>query len=259
MKCHNTVYYYNETTDEVVNFNIKQKKINNNYNYLIKNPILKIFSFVLYRGIITPATWIYIRLINHIKIINKSILKKFSKGGYFVYSNHTMQFEDALCPIITCFPNKPYTIVNPDNISIPVVGKLIKICGALPIPNNLSTTKKFYSAIETCLNKNSPIIIYPEAHLWPYYTKIRKFKDTPFLYPIKFDKPVFCFTSVFKKSQRSKKPKVEIFVDGPFYFDKTIHPKQAQKNLCNTIFETMQNRSLLSNYEYIKYIRREND
>ena len=104
--------------------------------------------------------------------------------------------------------------------------------------------------------KNNPIVIYPEAHLWPYYTKIRNFSSVSFRYPIKYDKPVFTFTTVYKKKKLSKKPKIEIFVDGPFYPNKSLPDKLAQTEMRNIVFNKLNERACLSDYEFVKYIKR---
>ena len=56
------------------------------------------------------------------------------------------------------------------------LGNSIQLLGAIPIPNNKNGMKNFINAIETHINKKHSITIYPEAHIWPYYTKIRPFK-----------------------------------------------------------------------------------
>ena len=139
------------------------------------------------------------------------------------------------------------------------MGKFTQMWGALPIPETKIATKNFYQAIETTLNKNNPIVIYPEAHLWPYYTKIRNFPATSFRFPVKYNKPVFTFTTVYIKNKKHKKPKIEIYVDGPFYPNQSLTEKDAQQELRNKVFDVLNNRAKLSNYEYVKYVKRSND
>lgn len=256
LKYNTKLYYTNELTDEVLEFNNKQKNINNKFKYISKNPFFKLLSFLTYRLILTPFAWISFKLFKRIKFINKHILKQHKKNGYFIFANHTNQFGDVFCPTLICFPKKPYIVVNSSNLSTPILGNCLKMWGALPLPNTISSTKNFYDAIDYRLKKNNPILIYPEAHLWPYYTKIRNFSSASFRYPVKFNKPVFTFTTVYKLKKIGKKPKVEIFVDGPFYPDLSLPDKQAQEKLRNEIFNQMNERSKNSNYEYLKYIKR---
>ena len=255
MKTNNNIYYSNDC-DKVVSFKEKPIIIDENYKYLPKKLITKIFAWISYRLIATPFAFITFKLINRVKFFNIDVLKKFKNDSYFIYANHTNQFCDGFCPALICFPQKPHIIVNPANVSIPLIGKLNKIWGGLPLPNNIKATKNFYNALETVINSNNPILIYPEANLWPYYTKIRNFPNTSFRYPIKYNKPVFTFTTVYKKRKHFKRPKIEVYVDGPFYPNRELNEKEAQENLRNVIFEKLNERSCLNNYEYVKYIKR---
>ena len=258
MKFRTNLYYSNEQTDEVIDFKTSNKKIDKNYKYLHKNLFYNLWSFFTYRFIATPLVWIYYKLIKKVKFINTKVLKQHKKNGYFVYSNHTSQFGDAFCPALICFPKKPYVVVNPDNIALPFIGKCLKMWGALPVPSTIEATKNFNIAIQYHLTKNRPILIYPEAHLWPYYTKIRNFNSTSFRYPIKFNKPVYTFTTVYKLKKHGKKPKTEIYVDGPFYANLSTNTKESQNKLRDVIFFKMLERSKNSNYNYVNYIKRSN-
>lgn len=256
MKFGTNLYYSNEQTDEVLNFKTYTKKIDKNYKYIHKNPFYNLWSFFTYRFIATPLAWLYYRIIKRVKFINKEILKQHKKSGYFIYANHTNQTGDALFPGLICFPKKPYIVVNSANLCIPLIGGCLKMWGALPIPDTIEATKNFNNSIDYLLNKNNPIVIYPEAHLWPYYTKIRNFSSTSFKYPVRLNKPVFTFTTIYKLKKHSKKPKVEVYVDGPFYPDLSLQTKQSQQKLRDEIYTQMVLQSQKNNYEYVNYIKR---
>ena len=102
-------------------------------------------------------------------------------------------------------------------------------------------------------------MIYPEAHIWPYYTKIRPFTDMSFRYPVQFDLPVFCFTDTYQKRRFGSKPKIVTYVDGPFYADKSLSSKEQRKELRDKVYNTMVERAKKSNVEMIHYERKEND
>lgn len=259
MKLGNEIYYQTESED-VTSFKNKQILINEDYNYLPSNPIYKFLSWITYRLIATPYAFIFFKLIKKVKFHNKEILSQHKKSGYFIYANHTNHLCDGFCPALICFPKKPNIIVNSSNISMPFWGKFTKMWGALPTPNSIGAMKNFNKAIEHILKQNNPIVIYPEAHLWPYYTKIRNFPTTSFRFPIKYNKPVFTFTTVYKKQKHKKKPKIEIYVDGPFYVNTNLPEKNAQSALHDVVYNKLKERASLSDYEFIKYIKRsEND
>lgn len=257
MKQGDIVYYTDELHDEIIDFKIKRIKIDEHYKYIHSNPFHKLCSFITYRILATPIITIYFKLIKRIRYENTKILKTQKNSGYFIYANHTNQFSDGFSPTIICFPKKPHIIVNPDNVSIPFWGRLTRNWGALPLPDTIKATKNFNKVIDYTLRKNNPILIYPEAHLWPYYTKIRPFDCRSFRYPIVYNKPVFTFTTTYHKRKHSKKTKIIIYVDGPFYPDLSLDRKVAMQKLRDQVYEKMTERAKLSDYEYVKYVKKE--
>lgn len=255
MKLKKLIYYSTEN-DEVVNFKSKPIKIDEKYKYLNSNILYKFFAWIVYRVFATPIAFIYFKFVKRIKFHNTAILKKFRKGGYFIYANHTNQYADGFCPHLICFPKKPHIICNPDNISLFIIGKFNKMCGAIPMPTTINAMKNFNLAIEKVLKQNNPIVIYPEAHLWPYYTKIRNFPATSFRFPVMFNKPVFTFTTVYIQRKPNKKARTEIYVDGPFYPPVNTTEKEKQEELKNAVYNNLVFHARKNNYEHISYIRR---
>ena len=100
------------------------------------------------------------------------------------------------------------------------------------------------------------VTVYPEAHIWPYYTKIRPFSDASFGYPAKSGTPVFCFVNTYQKRRGRKKPRTVTYIDGPFYPDMTLPVKQRRKALRDAVYAQMCERAKLSDTEVIKYIKR---
>ena len=121
---------------------------------------------------------------------------------------------------------------------------------------NVSATKKFMDVIEDrIVRKKQSITIYPEAHIWPYYTGIRNFKVVSFSYPVKFNRPAFCVTNTYQKIGKSSKIRMISYIDGPFYPDNNLNKKEAQNKLRDIIYEKMVERAKNSNIEVIKYIK----
>ena len=67
--------------------------------------------------------------------------------------------------------------------------------------------------------------------------------------------PTFCFTTVFKKRKCFKTPRVEIYVDGPFFAPDNLNLKDKEKFLRDAVYEKMVERSNLSNFSYIGYVK----
>lgn len=250
------IYYQDEQLDDFAGFEKKDITIDGEYKYINNNFAYKALAFLAYRCIMTPFCYLYGKIKFGFKIKNKEVLKPYKNSGYFLYANHTLPFADAFIPSFISMPKKPYVIVNKQNLAH--AKTFVKMNGALPLPDTMQATKNFLKAIKIRHDEKSPIVIYPEAKIWPYYTKIRNFNEKSFAYPVDYDAPVFCFTTTFTHRKFRKIPKVTVWVDGPFFADKTKTKSEQKQQLRDMAFTTMNERSKFSNYEYVKYIKKEN-
>lgn len=248
------IYYKDELNDEFSGANIEPRVIDENYKFIHKNPIWEFSSFLLQNFLSMPIKILYGKIKFRNKYIGKEKLKKCKKEGYFVYVNHTQVFGDVFIPSLPIYPKRNYFIVNPENVSIPILGNSIQLLGAIPIPNKKGGMKNFLEAVKYHIEKKHAITIYPEAHIWPYYTKIRPFKAVSFKYPIQLNVPVFCMTNTYKSYGKNKdKAKIITYIDGPFYANKELSIKEQQQDLRNRVYECMCKRCKNSNIEIIQY------
>ena len=251
------IYYSDEKNDEFSGVTRNRFEIDGNYRYLHKNPLWKFAAFVFYRIIMTPIAFFWCKIKFHAKIVNRKAIRKIGKQGCFVYGNHTLMAGDAFFPSLVAFPKTTDVVVGSDNLAVPATRPFIEMAGAIPVPTQMSATRGFLNCLEKKILLEHSVQIYPEAHIWPYYTGIRPFDSASFRYPIRFDAPVFCTTTTFQK-RRGRTPRVTVFVDGPFYPDKTKSVRQQEKELRNAVYETMCRRARENNTaEPIRYIRRE--
>lgn len=250
-----TIYYKDELNDDFSNSKIETVTIDKNYKYIRRSLLWKICSFIVYRMVFSIPAYIYTKVKLGLKVENKEVLKKHKKVGYFIYANHTQEIADTFFPTIANFPKRIYIIAHPNNVSIKYMKTLNKMLGALPVPGDLDSSKNFLEAIQYFIKKKNVIAIYPEAHVWPYYTGIRNFKSVSFKYPVKLDTPVFSCTTTYQKHKN--KVRTILYIDGPFYPDKRLNLKQAQEKLRNEVYQKMVARSKMSNIEVIKYIKEE--
>ncbi|MBQ8849439.1 MAG: hypothetical protein IJ011_03785 [Clostridia bacterium] len=253
------IYYSDECNDEFSVAEITAKKIDGSYEYYREKPWQRLARFFAYRMIAIPIAYIYPKLVFHHKVINREVLKPFLKEGYFIYGNHTQDIADAFIPNVLSVRKDNYVIVHPNNVSMPVLGRITPYLGAIPLPDDREAYVNFVNTIEKRIEEKKGIIIYPEAHIWPYYTKIRPFPDTSFHYPVKYGTPVFCFTNTYQKRRFGKKPRIVTYIDGPFYPDTSLHPRKQKTDLRNRVYECMCERAKLSDVEQIKYIKKEDN
>lgn len=256
MKEQRTIYYSDELNEEFSSAKITPRLIDENYKY-IRNPIWEMISLFLQNVLSMPIKFLYAKIKFKIKYVGKEKLKQYKNIGYFIYVNHTQEFVDTFIPSLANYPKRNFFIVNPENVSIKFLKTIVELLGAIPIPANKKAMKNFLEAIEKRIKSGYSITIYPEAHIWPYYTKIRPFKDVSFKYPIEQDVPSFCMTNTYIK-QGKNGVRIVNHIDGPFFANKELpNKKEQQMDLRNRIYEQMVQRSKNSTFEYIKYVKKE--
>ena len=252
-------YYTDERNDEFSTAEITPKPIDGSYRYDRERGFGKLACFFWHRIVAVPLAWVYLKLKLRHKIVGREKLKATQGQGRFVFGNHTQIIADALIPSFICRSEKPYVIVHPNNVSMPYLGRVTPYMGAIPLPDDMAATRNFVAYVKDRIEQGRTVFVYPEAHIWPYYTGIRDFPDDSFLYPVKYDTPVYCFTNTYQKRRSSSHPRVVTYVDGPFYPDPTLPPRERRKALRDEVYAAMTERSRLSNVVYIEYRRTEGE
>lgn len=251
------IYYDDELNDEFSLAQITPKRIDGSYRYIYDTPLKKLTHFFWYRVIATPIAYLYTKAVFHHRIVGKQLLRPYRRTGYFLYGNHTQDIGDALIPNMLNIPKDNYVIVHPNNVSMPYLGRVTPSLGALPLPDDMAAYRNFIKAIERRIAEGHAVVVYPEGHIWPFYTGIRPFTDVSFAYPTKLNAPVFCFTNTYQKRRWSKKPKIVTYVDGPFYPDATLSAREQKRKLRDQVYACMCERAKQSTVVQIRYVKRE--
>ncbi|MCM1404169.1 MAG: 1-acyl-sn-glycerol-3-phosphate acyltransferase [Prevotella sp.] len=254
-----TIYYQDELNDDFEKKNIQPIRVDQNYQYLRRGWLPRLDQAFWYWWVAYPVVAVHARCKFHWQVKNKHLLKQAKKQAFFLYGNHTQDFFDAYLPLLLNAPRPAYVIVNPENVSIRGLGWLIKKMGALPLATDLGGTRNFIKALDTLVANQQIIAIYPEAHIWPYYTKIRPFPATSFRYPVKYNVPTYVFTNTYQKRKHGRTPKIVTYIDGPFYPDQSLPLKKCITNLRDRVYNTMVERSKNSNMEVIQYIQQQKE
>ena len=251
------IYYSDERNDEFSTAQITPRTIDGSYVYIRSSRFRRFTHFFWYRMIFTPIAFIHSKTVHHHKIVGKECLAPFRHTGYFLYGNHTQPMGDPFMVNMLNLPKDNYIIVHPNNVSMPVLGRITPSLGALPLPDDMEAYRNFLKAVEQRIGEGHSVVIFPEAHIWPYFTGIRSFSDDSFYYPVKLDAPSFCFTNTYQKRKWSKKPRIVTYIDGPFYPDPTLPPRKRKGELRDRIYACMCERAKQSTVVRIQYIKRE--
>lgn len=259
MKKRKIIYYRDERNDEFSTAVITPKRIDGTYRYCHDSLFKHFTHFFWYRMVATPIAYVYTKLALGHKVVGRDKLKPYRKTGYFLYGNHTQIIGDAFIPSLLTYPQDCYVIVHPNNVSMPVLGRVTPSMGALPLPDDMEAYRNFLRAVDRRIDEGHAVAIYPEAHIWPFYTKIRPFSDESFHYPVKKNAPCFCFTNTYQKRRWHQKPRVVTYIDGPFFPDEAL-PRRAQKtDLRDRVYETMRQRARNSKVRWIRYVKEKNN
>lgn len=253
------IYYTDEQNEDFAGTNIKRKTVDENFTFIHKNPIWRGVAFFLYYFIAIPLIWFYERVLLRVKFVNKKAVKKCKGKRYFLYGNHT-GFIDAFTPNLISFPRSNKIVVSADTVSIRGLKHLTQMLGAIPLPTGMRGMKQFIKAVDHYHEKHN-ITVYPEAHIWPYYTGVRAFSDVSFGYPVKYNAPVIAFFTAYTKPKGFlswfRKANVTVYVSDPIYPEEGLTGKEAREDLRNKVYGFMSEKSKLSNYSVIEYIAKE--
>ncbi len=250
------IYYTDELNDEFSEAQITPRVIDSGFCYF-HSGVWNGCSLLIQNVLSMPVKLLYQKLKFHLRYEGREKLKECKDRGYFIYGNHTQPFADTFIPSVANYPKRNFFIVNPENVSMPGMQTLVEMLGAIPIPCDMGGMKNFVRAVEEKIEKGYSVTIYPEAHIWPYYTGIRPFKAVSFRYPVKLGCPVYALTNTYH-ARRGRPGKVDIvtYIDGPFYPQEGLPDKEKQQQLRDRVYQCMLERSRESDCEIVRYVKR---
>ena len=255
-KAKKVIYYTDELNEEFSQARIVPRVIDREYPYF-HNSLWNFASFMMQNWFSMPVKLLFAQWKFRIRYVGKEKFKTCRHQGYFIYGNHTQPFADTFIPSLANYPKRNFFIVSPENVSMPGLRLLAEMLGAIPIPCDFEGMKRFMKCVEEKIQKKHSVTIYPEAHIWPYYTHIRPFKAVSFQYPVRLSCPAFALTNTYhRRGKKGDRVQIITYIDGPFYPDETLGFKQRQKELRDRVYACMTERSRESGFEYIEYRKR---
>lgn len=252
------VYYDDDINDDFAGTNIHQCTVDESFPYIHENPLWEILSFVAYYLIAFPLVWFFERVILRMRFVNKKAVKECKDAPYFLYGNHT-GWWDAFTPNLISVPRRNRIIVSADAVSIPGLRSVVQMLGAIPLPTGMRGMKCFSQAIDH-YHQSCNITIYPEAHIWPYYTGVRPFSDASFTYAVKYKCPVFAFFTAYTKPKGFlswfRKANATVYISDPIFPDAGLSDREARVNLRDKVYAFMTEKSKYSDYEVVEYVKK---
>lgn len=224
---------------EPLEFNIDE-----NYEYVPRGLLFSIFSNFIYYGIAFPILKVLTKVVYDLKIEGKENIKNL-QGGAVTVSNHVLVLDCAMVGL-GCGKRKIYYTTGEGSFKIPFVKDLIKVLRAIPIPEKIKNRKYFIKAIDDILQKGEFVHFYLEASLWPYYKKIRKFKNGAFDFAVRNKVPVIPMVFTFRKPKGirrflKRKKDVTLTILKPIICDEgNDNKKQEIENLKQRVHQEME-------------------
>ena len=222
---------------EPLEFNIDDK-----YEYVPKSKVFSLLSNGLYYGIAYPILKILMKVVYDFKIEGKENIRNLKEGAVTV-SNHVLFLDCAMVGLAYGFKKVYFTTLE-GSFKIPFVRKLIKYLRAMPIPESIKNREYFMKAVDKILQEEKSVHFYPEAALFPYFNKIRHFKNGAFDFAVRNNKPVVPMVITFREPKGirkifKKKKDVTLTVLEPIMPAKDGNTKQSVEALKNQVYNEM--------------------
>lgn len=276
------MFYYESEEDDPIKTKEQEGKekvgLPEGYVYVPRNILVRAWSWMLYAGFWAFGHW-YEKRYWKLKIHGREKLKAAKGTGYMIYANHTNPFHDVFGPGVVVRSRRIFTVISPVNLKLPGIGWTLPYIGGLPLGGTPEEKAAFNAAVDERLAEKRVVVIYPEAHVWPYYTGIRKFPagSRSFKYAARNGVPVYAMTTTFHKRRGTRKgsrkgkhyevewevkrgrelPRMEVYIDGPFYADPKRSLEENCDYLADQVYEAMVEAAKHNTYEYFEYKKRD--
>lgn len=209
--------------DEHVWQTVKAKEVilPSNYEYFPSNLIVRFIS-----KLALILCFLFVMIFGKIffgyKTKNRKNFYKI-KGGCYVVSNHIHPI-DAFALAISFFPHRFYITSLKSNLGLPFgFGRIIRILGAIPLPETKDSTVRFMKESKEQIAQNHRIVFFPEGSLWPYKEYIRPFKKGAFRMALENKAPILPMVWTFHKPKgirkilKRKNPCLRLNILEPYY------------------------------------------
>lgn len=251
------IYYSDPLNDDFASMHIRTREIGAGFPFVRNSRFWRIAAFLLYYLVAIPIVFVISKIYLGLRFENRGVLRQLHRTGYFLYGNHTRAL-DAFLPAMTVFPKRAYVISNPDAASLPGLQRLVLMLGVIPIPTCFSGMGAFLSALSRRCREGGCVAIFPEAHIWPFYTGIRPFSDTSFRYPVQEQLPAVAMVATYRRRRGlfrfARRPGMTVTLSQPMYPRTDLSPKKAREDLRNRVYQFMLDTAASKeNIDYIRY------
>lgn len=218
-----------------------------NYKFVSDNDLYNLISDMVYYFVAVPVIYLISKVMFGLKIEGRENLEKI-KGPAITVSNH-VHFLDCAMIGLAMFPKRIYYTASDGSFKMPVIRHLVKLLNALPISENINSKKRLLLAIDELLKNGEKVHFYPEASMWPYHEKIRKFKNGAFEVAVRNNVPIIPMVFEFREVTGlrkfiKEKPFITLKILEPEYPNEKLSKRQQMENLKENISNKMKGENL---------------
>jgi len=219
--------------------------LKDNYNFFYQSKFKYFMSRVvmIFVGCLLMP---FILIFTGLRIRGRKNYKKVKKKGCILISNH-INPGDAFFTGWTLMRRRVYITSLQSNLGLPFgFGKLIRIMGAVPIPEERKQIPRFREQFIKEIERKRKILVYPEAALIPFCDHIRPFKKGAFRLALVDDTPILPIVYTYRKPKFlyrlfRRKPCLTLNFLEPYYPPtEGTHAYRIEKTM-NDLHEMMSN------------------
>ncbi len=180
------------------------------------------------------ASFIFTQLVFFLVLVFDTLFYRLEVSGRrnlrlqkaFLVSNHSMYLDPATVAQAV-YPRRTHFSVLEETFSIPILGGMIRLLGAFPLPKG-NPMKVLLGPMQEALDNLGFVHFFPEGKLYPFNTRIKKFKEGVCFFSLHFGIPIVPMTIAVKRKREKQKrnylfpPKVKMIIGKPLYPEKYI-------------------------------------
>ena len=170
------------------------------------------------------------------------------RGGAVTISNHIHPMDCTMVKI-AAFPRRLYFTSLRRNLELPLIGWLIKLCGALPLPAEVGGMVALQRNLKQGIGEGDWVHFYPEGMLVRDHDDLREFRPGAFFTAVGSGCPVVPMVFTYHKPRGlwrfiGPRTQLKLQVGKPQYPDASLPRRESTQELSQRTYAIMQEMKL---------------
>jgi len=174
------------------------------------------FWYQVLAGVVRAAAWVvfpvWAFLWMRTRINGRKNFRALRGQGIIVVANHVHILDAPVLGACATRTRKLRIITLKENMNLPLAGRIMKLLGCIPLGADYGGMKKLTKTVDSLLARKKPVLFYPEAAFWPYYTGLRPFTTGGFSFAVKNNVPVLPTVYTFGINKRGIKNRLVLHI-----------------------------------------------